>query len=88
MKNSGYYNRPEVREKERNRAKLRNQSIQQKSRFLLNAAVKSGIIKKPELCPICGAKDIEAHHDDYFKPLEVKWMCTLCHAKYHRGELQ
>lgn len=83
-----YNKRPEVKEKERNRSKLRNRSLKQKCRYLLNEAVKEGRIIRPDVCPQCNSStDVEAHHDDYFKPLEVKWMCPLCHAKYHREVL-
>jgi len=37
-----------------------------------------------ESCCICGRKDtIEAHHDDYAKPLNVKWMCSAHHKQWH-----
>lgn len=45
-------------------------------------AVKDGILaKKP--CEICGKENSEAHHPDYGKPLEVKWLCSSHHRKEH-----
>jgi len=26
---------------------------------------------------------LEAHHDDYSKPLDIQWMCTSCHKRHH-----
>ena len=38
-------------------------------------------------CCMCGEeKNTVAHHDDYEKPLEVKWLCHLCHIKIHRNK--
>ena len=86
MKDSGYSKRPEVRERERMRSKRRSRSLATKCRDILNDAIQHGIIQRPSLCPICGKQgDVEAHHDSYYRPLEVKWMCPLCHAEYHRN---
>lgn len=34
----------------------------------------------PQPCEVCGSEDVHAHHDDYSKPLEVRWLCSAHHA--------
>lgn len=34
-------------------------------------------------CEICGKEKAEAHHDDYSKPLEVRWLCRSHHGQHH-----
>jgi hypothetical protein len=49
---------------------------------LVSRAVKAGILT-PEPCRICGGRDVEAHHEDYQKPLDVLWYCRRHHARLH-----
>jgi len=54
------------------------------ARSKLRYAVKTGKIKKPTHCEVCDEiKTLQGHHPDYSKPLEVKWLCTRCHADEH-----
>jgi hypothetical protein len=47
-------------------------------------AVRNGAIIKPVRCDECRElKQLEAHHDDYSKPLVVKWVCPPCHSIIH-----
>lgn len=40
------------------------------------------LIKQP--CAICGCiNNIEAHHEDYTKPMQVIWLCVEHHRKHH-----
>lgn len=53
---------------------------------LLYSALRSGKIKK-EPCQKCGSTHrINGHHDDYYKPLDVKWLCAKHHKDYHKKE--
>lgn len=39
----------------------------------------------PTNCSKCGVfGDVDGHHEDYSKPLEVLWLCRQCHANIHQ----
>ena len=47
-----------------------------------NAIRDKKLFKKP--CEECGtAEHIHAHHDDYSKPLNVRWLCAAHHKQWH-----
>jgi len=83
-----YWRTPEGREKreaaqrawrERNREKVRAHSA-------VHRALKKGTLIRPLECEGCGPNysgKLEAHHDDYSKPLEIKWLCDSCHKLRH-----
>lgn len=49
-------------------------------------AVKLGFMKKSETCEECKMMiNTNAHHDDYNKPLVVRWLCKQCHSDWHRN---
>jgi hypothetical protein len=52
-------------------------------RLATNAAIRSGKLVRG-LCEVCGAAKPEAHHDDYSKPLDVRWLCSKHHKQLHR----
>jgi ribosomal protein S27AE len=48
-------------------------------------AIRDGrLVKQP--CEMCGEVDVDAHHDDYSKPLTVRWFCRACHMNHHKEE--
>lgn len=56
----------------------------------VEAAVLAGVLVKPGECDECGSYNadfgvyaLHAHHDDYGKPLDVRWLCPKCHAAAH-----
>ena len=51
---------------------------------IVNDARRKGILTALP-CEICGEIQAEAHHHDYDKPLDVKWLCRKHHRAYHKG---
>ena len=78
------FQRPErkaqVLEYQRNRRRLYPEK--NKAHYLTSNAVRDGrLIKQP--CEICGESKVEAHHDDYSRPLDVRWLCRRHHLEHH-----
>ena len=34
-------------------------------------------------CEVCGEPEAQAHHDDYSRPLDVRWLCDAHHREHH-----
>lgn len=59
---------------------------------LVETALEQGALQRPDACEECGdsgtmrdgRSKIQAHHDDYNKPLDVRWLCQKCHHKWHK----
>lgn len=53
--------------------------------IIVGNAVRDGRLHK-QPCEICGDAKADAHHDDYSKPLDVRWLCRPCHSDLHKIE--
>lgn len=73
------------------RARGKTDPFRDEARRLLKDAVRRGGLAKPDHCEGCGQQfpktKIHGHHDDYSKPLQVRWLCASCHGIAHRAPL-
>lgn len=54
-----------------------------RARRLYRSALKAGkLVCQP--CEVCGAAEVDGHHEDYSKPLEVVWLCRQHHLEVHQ----
>ena len=54
-----------------------------KSHIIVGNAIRDKkLLKEP--CKVCGSTErVHAHHDDYSKPLDVRWLCAAHHRQWH-----
>jgi hypothetical protein len=75
-------NNPDKMREAQNRYRLKKG----KQSFAVGAVFKA--IKKGEItrqpCLICQSSEVEAHHSDYNKPIDVTWLCVTHHKAWHR----
>ncbi|WP_188470190.1 hypothetical protein [Hafnia psychrotolerans] len=56
-----------------------------KAHLLVGNFLRAGKLVRPETCESCSTvKQLQAHHCDYTKPLDVMWLCSSCHTDWHR----
>ncbi len=59
-----------------------------KAHSVLNNAVKTGKLIRPDNCESCFKEcKPEGHHEDYSKPFDVEWLCKKCHANVDKREV-
>lgn len=76
-KNPGYSSKAKKKWLKKNRER---DLVRQKVKY----ALKTGkLVKQP--CVKCGVKDVDGHHEDYSKPLEVVWLCKFHHREVHQN---
>ena len=88
---SAHYQRPGYKAKnaayQRRRLKNEENHAKHMARRAVGNAVMLGKMTKGSNCALCNSgQDIEAHHRDYSKRLEVIWLCRNCHAIHHAAE--
>jgi hypothetical protein len=58
------------------------QRKRRQARSTASIATRRGKLKAPPLCELCGAvPPQERHHEDYDRPLDVRWFCRKCHVR-------
>lgn len=62
-------------------AKRRDPAKTKANRAASNAIRGGRLVRQP--CERCGSLTVEAHHEDYSKPLEVRWLCFKHHREAH-----
>lgn len=40
----------------------------------------------PYPCEVCSENKVEAHHPDYNKPYDVRWLCFKHHREFHKQQ--
>ena len=75
------------REEKRQDPECRERTFKTDVRLFTRKCIASGILTK-ECCKVCGTnEDIEAHHEDYTKPLEIIWLCRKHHREHHKNQM-
>jgi hypothetical protein len=49
--------------------------------MIANAIRNKKLFREP--CAVCGKENADGHHDDYDKPLNVRWLCSEHHRQWH-----
>ena len=56
--------------------------VKKRARTIYKTALRRGkLVRTP--CHICGATEVEGHHPDYSRPLDVVWLCKKHHQEIH-----
>lgn len=77
------------RHREENNARSRTYAVnnreKRQAQKKVQNAIASGQLKRATQCSICcdSNSTIHAHHDDYSRPLSVRWLCSRCHNRHH-----
>lgn len=57
-----------------------------KAQSKVSNAIRNGKLIR-ENCFYCGNPKSQGHHDDYSKPLDVRWVCFKCHREKEHDQV-
>ncbi len=60
--------------------------VKYKAHSAASNAIRNGKLIR-ENCFYCGNPKSQIHHDDYSKPLDVRWVCFKCHREKEHGQV-
>lgn len=59
----------------------REQRLKANARCYAGVYARRGVLKRKP-CEVCGGvENLERHHEDYAKPLQVEWLCRTHHLQ-------
>jgi hypothetical protein len=70
---------------ERQRAGYHRRGPKNQANAAVRRAIDAGKIQR-QPCEACGDPQTDAHHPDYDRPLDVRWLCRRHHAEAHRKD--
>ena len=85
-RDNGYYQSRHPQRNAYNAKVKRERPEQHAARVTLRKAVRNGLVIKAAFCDACGSSKQPLHghhHNGYDHPLEVIWLCVVCHARVH-----
>lgn len=91
LKSRGVESRPKLKYGEDNHFYRGGLIADKQVHHITEKAILKGVLN-PEACEVCGANgvmadgrnEVQAHHDDYNKPLSVRWLCQEHHYEWHK----
>ena len=61
-----------------------NNPRKRKAHSAVSNAIRDGKLERGTECEVCKATEkLHAHHDDYAKFLDIRWLCVACHKAWH-----
>lgn len=78
----GYRQRPDVKARRTAAKQMPETQRQIKANNKIQHLIQTGELQR-QPCEVCNEPNAHAHHDDYDKPLEIRWLCPSCHGEHH-----
>lgn len=88
--NAAYYAREDVRAKRAEEARRRRIDPAEQPKLVARMAVRNAL-RRGELrkgACFCGTTRVDAHHEDYARPLDVTWLCRTHHVETHYAKAE
>lgn len=63
----------------------RREPLKHRARLYVSLALYFGDLRRGP-CEVCGVKTVQGHHNDYHRPLAVRWLCKRHHDALHESE--